>query len=322
MNGKHITKLGFQNKAIGLALSAAQLREAAGLERRAILDELSAVKAAPGAYQGGDYADLARELLAQQGRAERQAHDALRPAALPYAQFGADLIEPGARAQMDTAMRLPISRAGALMPDAHVGYGLPIGGVLATENAVIPYGVGVDIGCSMRLSVFAVPADRLKTAEALHLLQKHTRFGAGVGFERRERLPHPVLDEATWDEQPVLRRLRDKAAEQIGTSGSGNHFAEFGRFTLTAPEGGLDAGSYLALLSHSGSRGFGAQVAGHFTKAGRGPAPQPGGGGQKAGLAGPGQRGRSGLLASHEPGGPLRAGQPRAASRPVQQGAG
>ena len=266
MNGKHITKLGFQNKAIGLALSAAQRREAAGLERRAILDELSAVKAAPGAYQGGDYAELARELLAQQAHTQRQAQDALRPAALPYAQFGADLIDPAARAQMDTAMRLPISRAGALMPDAHVGYGLPIGGVLATENAVIPYGVGVDIGCSMRLSVFALPAERLKTAEALQLLQKHTRFGAGVGFERRERLPHPVLDEAAWDEQPVLRRLHDKAAEQIGSSGSGNHFAEFGRFTLTAPEGGLEAGSYLALLSHSGSRGFGAQVAGYFTK--------------------------------------------------------
>ena len=238
MNGKHITKLGFQNKAIGLALSAAQLREAAGLERRAILDELSAVKAAPGAYQGGNYAELARELLAQQAHTQRHAQDALRPAALPYTQFGADLIDPAARAQMDTAMRLPMSRAGALMPDAHVGYGLPIGGVLATENAVIPYGVGVDIGFSTRLSVFALPAERLKTAEALHLLQKHTRFGAGVGFERRERLPHPVLDEAAWDQQPVLRRLHDKAAEQIGSSGSGNHFAEFGRFTLTAPRAG------------------------------------------------------------------------------------
>jgi len=75
-----------------------------------------------------------------------------------------------------------------------------------------------------------------------------------------------VLDEAAWDEQPILRRLHDKAAEQIGTSGSGNHFAEFGAFTLSVPEAGLAAGTYLALLSHSGSRGFGAQVAGHFTK--------------------------------------------------------
>ncbi|WP_420595195.1 RtcB family protein [Deinococcus sp.] len=266
MNGKHITKLGFTNKAIGLALTAAQLRQDAGLTRAAILSELAQVRANPAAHQHGDYAALASELLAQNAHTERHAQDALRPSPLPYVQFGAELIEPGARAQMDVAMRLPISRAGALMPDAHVGYGLPIGGVLATENAVIPYGVGVDIGCSMRLSVFSLPADKLKTAEALQLLQKHTRFGAGVGFERRERLSHAVLDEAAWDEQPILRHLHDKAAEQIGSSGSGNHFAEFGSFTLNAPELGLDAGSYLALLSHSGSRGFGAQVAGHFTK--------------------------------------------------------
>ncbi|GAA4019075.1 RtcB family protein [Deinococcus rubellus] len=266
MNGKHITKLGFTNTSIGLALAAAQLREDTGLGRQAILDELSAVKSQPAAYQTGEYAALAHELLAQQTHTAFHAADALRPAALPYAQFGAELIEANARAQMDVAMQLPIARAGALMPDAHVGYGLPIGGVLATENTVIPYGVGVDIGCAMHLSVFAVPPEHLKTAEALHLLQKHTRFGAGIGFERRERLGHAVLDEAAWDEQPVLRRLHDKAAEQIGSSGSGNHFAEFGAFTLSAPEAGLEAGTYLALLSHSGSRGFGAQVAGHFTK--------------------------------------------------------
>nr|WP_232325326.1 RtcB family protein [Pedobacter panaciterrae] len=63
--------------------------------------------------------------------------------ALPYALYGAEHIEEGARKQMDIAMRLPVTAAGALMPDAHQGYGLPIGGVLATRNAIIPYGVGV-----------------------------------------------------------------------------------------------------------------------------------------------------------------------------------
>ncbi|MFN2458918.1 MAG: RtcB family protein, partial [Chitinophagaceae bacterium] len=61
--------------------------------------------------------------------------------------FGNEQIEPGAMQQMQNAVKLPVAVAGALMPDAHHGYGLPIGGVLATENAVIPYGVGVDIGC-------------------------------------------------------------------------------------------------------------------------------------------------------------------------------
>ena len=55
---------------------------------------------------------------------------------------------------MENALRLPVAVAGALMPDAHVGYGLPIGGVLATDEAVIPYAVGVDIACRMRLSVY------------------------------------------------------------------------------------------------------------------------------------------------------------------------
>ncbi|CAM3769542.1 RtcB family protein [Deinococcus frigens] len=266
MNGKHITKLGFGRKAIGLAVAAAGAREGAGLERGEILSELRAVQADPTAYlAGGVYAALAAELGVQNAVNEGEKGAALLSVPLPYSMWGADLIEPGARAQMDVAMRLPITRAGALMPDAHVGYGLPIGGVLATENAVIPYGVGVDIGCSMRLSVFPIQPAALKLEEATTLLLKHTRFGAGVAFEKRERDDHAVLHEGTWDDQPLLGHLLGKAAAQIGSSGSGNHFAEFGTLTLAQADLGLEAGQYLALLSHSGSRGFGAQVAGHFS---------------------------------------------------------
>ncbi len=79
----------------------------------------------------------------------------LREDKLHYAVFGKEHIEEGALAQMETAVSLPISVAGALMPDAHQGYGLPIGGVLATEaDKVIPYAVGVDIACRMCMSVF------------------------------------------------------------------------------------------------------------------------------------------------------------------------
>lgn len=266
MNGKHISKLGFEKKAIKLALEAAHTREDAGVSSAEILQELQAVQADPAAYlRGGVYADLAAELSTQQGVKRAQQAADLRPSALPYRVWGEDLIDPGAHAQMDVAMRLPVSRAGALMPDAHVGYGLPIGGVLATENAVIPYGVGVDIGCSMMLSVLPVHPDELGTDEAKALLMKHTRFGAGVAFEKRDRLDHAVLHEDTWKEQPLLKHLHPKATEQIGTSGSGNHFVEFGTLTLHQPDLDLEAGTYLAVLSHSGSRGFGAQVAGHFT---------------------------------------------------------
>lgn len=266
MNGKHIAKLGFTGADIGLALAAAALREDAGLSRDDILSELTGVQASPASYGGGVYAALAASLEARQAKDALHATDALRPEAISYRVWGRELIEPGALAQMNTAMRLPISRAGALMPDAHVGYGLPIGGVLATEGAVIPYGVGVDIGCSMRLSVYAAPGSSLDARGAVGLLQKHTRFGAGVGWDKRERLHHEVLDDPAWDAQPMLRHLFDKAVNQLGTSGSGNHFAEFGTFTLSAEQEGLKAGTYLALLTHSGSRGFGAQVAGHFTR--------------------------------------------------------
>jgi tRNA-splicing ligase RtcB (3'-phosphate/5'-hydroxy nucleic acid ligase) len=80
--------------------------------------------------------------------------------------FGAEYIEEGALQQMHAAAKLPVSIAGALMPDAHSGYGLPIGGVLATESAVIPYGVGVDIGCRMCLSVFDINPKELTNREA------------------------------------------------------------------------------------------------------------------------------------------------------------
>ena len=82
--------------------------------------------------------------LPKTGRQSENYFD-LREEALSYRIYGGNYIEQGALDQMQTAMKLPISVAGALMPDAHSGYGLPIGGVLATENAVIPYGVGVDI---------------------------------------------------------------------------------------------------------------------------------------------------------------------------------
>src|SRR5262249_32517162 len=145
------------------------------------------------------------------------------------------------------------------MPDAHVGYGLPIGGVLATDNAVIPYAVGVDIACRMKMTVLDLP---LKALEAnsdrlTRAIEKETRFGVGATF--KERRDHPVL-EKDWSISPITRQNKDKAWSQLGTSGSGNHFVEFGIFTNKETIGSLAPGEYIALLSHSGSRGTGAAV--------------------------------------------------------------
>ena len=191
-----------------------------------------------------------------------------RSAPAPWGVWGEGL-EPGSVAQMAAAAELPVAVRGALMPDAHLGYGLPIGGVLATDNAVIPYAVGVDIACRMRLSVFdladagtafAGPVrERLRAA-----LAAETRFGVGAQFNGGARREHPVLD-ADWNVTTTTSRLKDKARGQLGTSGSGNHFVEFGLLRLDAPVLGLAAGEHLALLSHSGSRGSGATVAAFYS---------------------------------------------------------
>ncbi len=184
----------------------------------------------------------------------------------PWKRWGTDPVEPTAIKQMENACSLPVSAGGALMPDAHSGYGLPIGGVLAVRNAVIPYAVGVDIACRMRLTVVGIPYGEFErnTDRFAEALEAETRFGVGARFEKGERRSHPVMDE-DWAVTEVTRDLKDKAAMQLGTSGSGNHFVEFGK--LTVPEAvdepgfRLPAGTYLALLSHSGSRGAGEGVA-------------------------------------------------------------
>jgi tRNA-splicing ligase RtcB len=183
----------------------------------------------------------------------------------PYTIYGKDNIEKGAFDQMDLASMLPISVLGSLMPDSHQGYGLPIGGVLATNNAIIPYGVGVDIGCRMALTIYDINPSYLEGMKdkLSKVLVENTRFGTGCEFENP--IEHEVLENQLFDEIKLIKDLKTRAAKQIGTSGSGNHFVEFGIVELTnndiAP-----IGKYIGILSHSGSRGFGARIADYYTK--------------------------------------------------------
>ncbi len=146
---------------------------------------------------------------------------------VPFDVFGREHIEDGAFIQMNQAARLPVSVRGALMPDAHAGYGLPIGGVLATENAVIPYGVGVDIGCRMCLSIFDIDPKELsdRQSQFAREINEATLFGSGQQFKKLTS--HEVLDRGEFDVIPLLKSLQTKAANQLGSSGSGNHFVEF-----------------------------------------------------------------------------------------------
>jgi len=174
--------------------------------------------------------------------------------------FGSEYIEAGALDQMNAATKLPIAIAGALMPDAHQGYGLPIGGVLATENAVIPYGVGVDIGCRMCLSIFDIRPEELETRQNYFAreISENTLFGAGKEFKKSSE--HAVLERKEFYEIGLLRQL-------------GNHFVEFGIVDLNDRNDDDDMsflkipkGKYIGLLSHSGSRALGANIANYFTK--------------------------------------------------------
>ena len=189
------------------------------------------------------------------------AHDvSWRPRPMRRTRCGARTTTRRRSQQMRNACALPVAAAGALMPDAHVGYGLPIGGVLATENAVIPYAVGVDIACRMKMTVLDLPLTRPERRAGA----AHRRDRARDAVRRRRRLPEAAP--ARGDGRRLAgvaghRGPKDRAWAQLGTSGSGNHFVEFGALTVTDAAVGLEPGQYLALLSHSGSRGTGAQIA-------------------------------------------------------------
>lgn len=246
---------------------AKQLLQEAHAARRGsiVLDDLKRLAVSPSTFVDDErYGELARQLLDHIAAGE-----SFRPreSDAPYRVWGTDL-EAEALKQMKNACKLPVAVSGALMPDAHVGYGLPIGGVLATNHAVIPYAVGVDIACRMKLSVLDLPVDALteQKPRLTGALERETRFGMGATF--RSPRQHDVMDR-DWKVTAVTSRMKDRAWSQLGTSGSGNHFVEFGELTVTDDTVGVPRGTYLALLSHSGSRGAGAQVASHYSQLAR-----------------------------------------------------
>jgi tRNA-splicing ligase RtcB len=284
MKTRELVNLGLpQGTTVSIAQAACAKAAKGGMSAKDVRETVRAVVSAPASYTNDPiFGDLAIALSTNVPK------DAFveRGAPANFGNWGKDL-EPEAVSQMQRACRLPVAAAGALMPDAHVGYGLPIGGVLATENAIIPYAVGVDIACRMRLSVLDLPVSTLDTEAGVeklrNALERETCFGVGGTFKRPRE--HAVLD-ADWKVSPVTSLNKDRARNQLGTSGSGNHFVEFGVLTITpeqvAARAGapaksglghgsgwafdLPAGEYLALLSHSGSRGTGAAVCDRYSK--------------------------------------------------------
>ena len=167
-----------------------------------------------------------------------------------------DDIEEGALTQARNLANLPFAfKHIAIMPDAHLGYGMPIGGVLATEDVVIPNAVGVDIGCGM----CAVQTSRTEIGrEELKNIMALVRAEIPLGFKHHKRgqdsrlMPQPSSGLALSG-LPMVEREYESGLTQLGTLGGGNHFIE-----LQVSEAG-----FIWLMIHSGSRNLGQRVATH-----------------------------------------------------------
>jgi tRNA-splicing ligase RtcB len=170
-----------------------------------------------------------------------------------------DDAETGALEQARNLANLPFAfRHIALMPDCHSGYGMPIGGVLATKGVVVPNAVGVDIGCGMcavKTSLEAIPVAKLKE------LMSEIRSLVPLGFDHHAKAQDPALMPPTdkVPENGIVKREYASALKQIGTLGGGNHFLEIQK--------GSDG--HIWIMIHSGSRNIGLKVAEHYNKVAR-----------------------------------------------------
>jgi tRNA-splicing ligase RtcB len=141
----------------------------------------------------------------------------------------------------------------ALMPDAHVGFGMPIGGVLAARGQVIPHAVGLDIGCGMRAWRTNIPADELRPLRDAILNDIQRSVPQGFEWHRASQADRTDLFDRVPD-VPALLAEREKAERQLGTLGGGNHFIELS----------IDSAGVVWAMIHSGSRNVGKQMADHY----------------------------------------------------------
>lgn len=148
----------------------------------------------------------------------------------------------------------------ALMADHHIGYSVPVGGVVAYEGMINVNGVGYDIACGNKAVRLDCDAKQVKEDiyRIMNEVQKHISFG--IGRKNNEKVEHQLFDDPAWNEIDVLSSLKDKAHSQLGTVGSGNHYVDI----FTDEEGRIWIGV------HFGSRGLGHSIATHFIKAGGG----------------------------------------------------
>jgi tRNA-splicing ligase RtcB len=149
--------------------------------------------------------------------------------------------------------------AAALMADHHLGYAVPIGGVVAYGDKISPSGVGYDVACGNKAVRLDIPADEVKRNIATIMDDIWRTLSFGVGLKNNQRVDHELFDDPAW-QIPIARQHKTMAQEQLGTIGSGNHYVDI----FEDEEGRIWVGV------HFGSRGLGHRLATHFIKAGGG----------------------------------------------------
>ncbi|MCF8229823.1 MAG: RtcB family protein [Bacteroidales bacterium] len=268
LKGRELKRLGFDDdRAISLALRIVKHKIKRG-DRLEILTLLQDMLYQPSKYEKDiNWGELAKMMMEVKPTPRQKYSTDPRPKPESFKIYGPENIDPLAIEQMQMAMKMPLSIKGALMPDGHVGYGLPIGGVVATYNAVMPYGVGMDIGCRMCMSVYPIKPGLIdQRRESLKdLLIENTRFGHA---EFKDIGSHELMERKEFSEIKFLKDLQKTFYKQLGTSGHGNHFVDIGYLEVSerSAELDLEPGAYFSILSHSGSRNFGAQIARHYTR--------------------------------------------------------
>ena len=163
---------------------------------------------------------------------------------------------PEAVNQMKEAMKYE-AVYGALMADHHIGYSVPVGGVIAYEGKICVNGVGFDIACGNKAVLLDSDSSMVKGNIYRTMNEIQSKISFGVGRKNNEKVDHALFDHVAWNEIQILRDLKDKAREQLGTVGSGNHYVDL--FT--------DELNRVWIGVHFGSRGLGHSIATHFIKA-------------------------------------------------------
>lgn len=162
--------------------------------------------------------------------------------------------------QMNTVCSDERVKHAVLCADAHLGYSVPVGGVVAYDGYINVNGVGYDIACGCKAVRVDKDSDHVRNDiyRIMNDIEKHISFG--VGRKNNERVDHELFDDALWEEIPLLKGLKEKAMDQLGTVGSGNHFVDVFIDDSDRPWVGV----------HFGSRGLGHSICTEFVKLGGG----------------------------------------------------